>query len=329
MKYSDRLGEISKNQLQLALNEFSLGSFIKAEPVKEGLFGQNLFIISSKGEYVLRGCPHNDWQFKSEKFFVNKLNKRTTIPVPYPYNISTNKNIFGWDFVVMPKLEGINLSSKMCEESLDKEDRVEIAKEQGTSLVEMQRYTESYCGYYDLTLDDIKPIQMKYSDRMYKNIYHRLNQAIEVNSNLTSDTDTKWVEGILKKGDKYLTLEFTPTYVMQDYKPENMLVKKVDSKWRISGVFDLMESYIGNGESDLSRMYSMYLDNNRKDLAEIFLNEFLKVRANTKLDSGFRERFNTFMIHDRVIVWSWSVRINDIQESMKNGFRSWLKKYLI
>jgi hygromycin-B 7''-O-kinase len=329
MKYSNRLGEISKNQLQLALDEFNLGVLIKSDLIVEGLFGQNLFLSSSKGEYVLRGCPHYDWQFRLEKFFVEKLHRKTEVPVPFPYNISTNKDIFGWDFVIMPKLEGINLSSKMDEENLKEEDREEIAKEQGRTLVEMQKYTENYCGYYDLTLDNIKALQMKYSERIYKNIYHRLNQAKEVKTELISKNDLKWVGDILEKRDKYINMEFIPSYVMQDYKPENMLVKKVNNKWKISGIFDLMESYIGNGESDLSRMYAMYLDNDRRDLANIFLNEYIKVRGNTKLDSGFKERFNIFMIHDRVIVWSWTVRNNDIQESMKNGFRTWLKKYLI
>jgi hygromycin-B 7''-O-kinase len=329
MKYSDRLGDISNNQLQLALDEFNLGLLVNSDLIEEGLFGQNLFISSSKGEYVLRGCPHYDWQFRSEKFFVEKLHEKTKVPVPFPYNISTNKDIFGWDFVIMPKLEGINLSSKMDEESLGEKDREEIAKEQAKTLVEMQKYTEKYYGYYDLNLDDIKPLEMRYSERILKNIHHRLNQTMEVNTKLISKTEFKWVGGILEKADKYLDMEFIPSYVMQDYKPENMLVKKVNNEWKVSGIFDLMESYIGNGEADLSRMYSMYLDNDRRDLAAIFLNEYLKGRGSVKLDSDFNERFNIFMIHDRVIIWSWSVRNNDIQEGMRTGFKTWLRKYLI
>ena len=329
MKYSNRLGQISKDKLQLALNEFNLGSFVKASCISEGLYGQNLFLSSSNGEFVLRGCPHNDWQFKAEKFFVEKLHKNTKAPVPYPYNISTNRDIFGWDFVIMPKLEGINLSSSMDEDGLKEEDRFQMAKEQAKILVEMQQYTENHCGYYDLDIDDIKPLQMKYSERMYKNIYYRLNQSIEASSELLTENNLKWVEGILNKADRYLNLEFTPSFVMQDFKPENMVVQKTNNKWKISGIFDLMESYIGNGESDLSRMYSMYLENDRRDLAEIFVNEYLSVRSNPKLDSAFKERFNIFMIHDRVIVWSWSVRNNNIKKSMKRGFRNWLKGYLI
>ena len=52
-KYSERLGSISDAQLQAALNRFELGTFLQAEAIPFGSFGQNVFVTSSKGNFVL------------------------------------------------------------------------------------------------------------------------------------------------------------------------------------------------------------------------------------------------------------------------------------
>jgi hypothetical protein len=62
-EYSRRLGKITPRQFQPALDRFGLGVFIRAEPIPFGLFGQNVFISSTQGEFVLRGVPHYPWQF--------------------------------------------------------------------------------------------------------------------------------------------------------------------------------------------------------------------------------------------------------------------------
>lgn len=93
--YSQYLGMIDDNQFQAALDRFQLGTFVKAEPIPFGLFGQNVFVTSSQGEYVLRGQPHFWWQFSTEQFYVRLLHERTQVPVPWPYLIDPEPDIFG------------------------------------------------------------------------------------------------------------------------------------------------------------------------------------------------------------------------------------------
>src|SRR5579872_2347774 len=81
-QYSKRLGAISPEQFQAALNHFGLGQFLSAEAIPFGLFGQNVFVTSSTGEYVFRGAAHYDWQFPKEQFVANLLHERTNVPVP-------------------------------------------------------------------------------------------------------------------------------------------------------------------------------------------------------------------------------------------------------
>jgi len=66
--YSKRLGDIKDEQLQKALDRFDLGKLIKVEKILFGNFGQNVFVYSDKGEFVLRGCPHNPQQFETKNF---------------------------------------------------------------------------------------------------------------------------------------------------------------------------------------------------------------------------------------------------------------------
>src|SRR5947208_2818799 len=107
--FSTRLGAISDDQFQAALDHFELGTFIKAEPIPFGLFGQNVFVTSTTGAYVLRGSPHFSWQFPTEQFYIQQLRERTQVPVPWPYLIDLAQDIFGWSYVLMPRLAGLQL----------------------------------------------------------------------------------------------------------------------------------------------------------------------------------------------------------------------------
>ena len=98
--YSERLGAISDAQFAEATRRLGLGDFLSAEPVAAGLFGQNVFIATTTGQFVLRGAPHwvpvkrgdgtMQWerddrvQFAKEAFFIRETHAHTAAPVPWP-----------------------------------------------------------------------------------------------------------------------------------------------------------------------------------------------------------------------------------------------------
>ena len=116
VQYSHRLGELSGAQFQAALDRFDLGQFIRAEPISAGNFGQNVYLTSATGEYVLRGAPFWPYQFPRERFFTDLLHARTRAPVPWPYLLDPEDDIFGWSYVIMPRMPGLQLSDGIVDD---------------------------------------------------------------------------------------------------------------------------------------------------------------------------------------------------------------------
>lgn len=318
MKYSERLGEITNEQFQKALDTFNLGKFIKAEPILQGLFGQNVYVTSDIGEFVLRGKPHYDWQFPNEKLMAELLHEKTNVPVPFPYLLETNKVIFGWEFILMPRMKGKRLSDSLSEDWLSDTDRIEIANAQGSTLKEAQKLTYEYCGKFDLATNSIKEYTPDWFTEFSRQILERLEKSTQYNDK-TPQSDIDWVKGLIEQAKTSIEY-FTPCFYMQDYKPGNMVVDKVDGKWQVTGLFDLMEASFGHPESDLSRMFAFYVEKDREDLAYTFVNSYLQGIVNIE---EFTNRFPLFMLHDRTIIWEWVQRTDRARWNKDWTFKDW------
>lgn len=321
--YSKRLGTISNAQIQQALDRFDLGTLISTDTITEGHFGQNFFISSESGEYVFRGVPHHDWQFPLEQFFAEKLHEHTTAPVPYPYIMDTTTDIFGWSYVIMPRMLGINITHAQLRDHYNTHDQEGIIAALAANLVAMQQLTWEYPGHYDPQTDTIQPFSNGYIAEVLRRLHLRLTRAMELNNQTTSD-DLAWamqtVEHVLNKSD--IT---HGTFVMQDYKLENTVLANRDGHWRVNGVFDLMESYIGFGESDLARTYALLTDHALPHLAKLFVKTYADLLR--KEYAEISNRVIAFLIMDRAIVWESRQR-NNTMHNHTITFREWVEGYL-
>ncbi len=347
-KYSQRLGMIADTQFQAALDRFQLGRFIRAEAIPFGLFGQNVFVESTTGEYVLRGSPHFWWQFPTEQFFAHQLHTRTHVPVPWPYLIDPTEEIFGWSFAVMPRMPGLQLADSLVKKQLGSADRRLIAQALGENLAQMQRVTWPFAGRYnaasktvepldlatelawpfpresDARLESLEPTVITYSERARRCLRHYLIRAQEHNAAITTEEDLFWVEERLAEAFDALDEPFKPCLVMHDYREGNLVVTQHGKRWQVSGVFDLMEAHFGDGEADLSRQIADYLDEDSK-LAGAFFAEY---RAHVSLRPGFDRRFPVYMLLDRAIVWEFFRRQGGYWWPQEWTFREWVEHYL-
>jgi hygromycin-B 7''-O-kinase len=133
-KYSERLGVLTREQLQAALDRFSLGRLLDARPASGGLFGQNVLLTSTEGAFVLRGHPHLSRQLDRECYFARRLHETTDVPVPWPYLIDPTTDTFGWAYAIMPRLPGLALSDRDVHRQLSAQDQLAIAAALGHTI---------------------------------------------------------------------------------------------------------------------------------------------------------------------------------------------------
>ena len=113
------------------------------------------------------------------------------------------------------------------------------------------------------------------------------------------------MEDCLAEANDALDDLFKPCLVMLDYTRSNVIVQQQDTAWQVSGVFDLIESYFGDGEAGLSRLYGVYMEEDRQ-LAREFLQGYL---SQTTPRPGFARRFPVYMLLDRAIVWRFGQHV--------------------
>lgn len=299
IEYSKRLGVISPGQFQAALGRFGLGDFVCAESVSSGLFGQNVFVTSTQGEFVLRGVPHYPWQFPTERFFVERMHERTQVPVPYPYLLEPATDIFGWGFAIMPRLAGVSVMDEKVAAGLAAKDRLAIAQAMARMLVEMQTLTWECAGKYDPEVGSVCPFGDGYRAWVVERIGTKLSKSLSHNDHTTA-SDVRWVESIVAEAASVSKSPFQPCVVHADFGEHNVVLLREDG-WRVSGVFDWMTAHVGDGAADLSLSVTMYLGRD-STLADAFVSEYL---GHKPLPFGFVELQRLYMLNLKLSFWEY------------------------
>jgi aminoglycoside phosphotransferase (APT) family kinase protein len=319
------LGDISEEQFQAALDCFNLGKFIKAEGIPAGLFGQNVFLTSTEGEFVLRGVPHYNWQFPTEQFFAKFLVTRAGLKAPWPYLIEFDPSIFGWSFAIMPRLAGDNVSEPHLRARLIPSEKIEVAQALGRNLAQMHSPKWDSTGKYDYTSGTIKPFEPGYTEWVLAEL--RQNFALARSySEATTAADEAWLEDIVSRNGWALEVPFEPTYVHHDYREANLVMTKTALGWEVSGVFDLMEGYIGDGDADLVRQVSNWHEHgDDRQLGREFVKTYQAARPPRE---GFRERAQLYMLCDLSLIWEFFHRPGKAMHDRPDSFQGWATSYV-
>ncbi len=320
--YSQRLGALTAHQFQTALTRFGLGTFVDATPVSHGLFGQNVFVQSSQGAYVLRGAPHYPWQFPKERFGAMLLHKHTLVPVAYPYLLDTSTDIFGWPYLLMPRLHGTSPAAPHLTDA----ERLDIAQALGHTLAHMHQLTWPRAGVYDLSSNSIQPFGEGFAHWIAADILRWLVLA-RANGPATTPDDVLWVEHVIGEAHAARARPFQPCFVMNDYNLGNVLVHRIHGTWQVSGLFDLMEYYFGDGEADLMRLIAVYLEQGHQrgvPLARAFVTTYLTQKP---AGTGFAERYALYMLRDRLIVWEYGTRPGNNWFAQGQSFRDYAEPF--
>jgi aminoglycoside phosphotransferase (APT) family kinase protein len=323
-EYTKRLGTIGPAQFQAALDRFDLGTFVVATPIAFGLFGQNVFVSSTRGEWVLRGCPHYDWQFPTEQFFVQLIHEHTRVPVPYPYLVDPATDIFGWSYVWMPQMPGMQLADEALVAQLSSDDQLGLARAMAHTLAELHTIQADAAGTYDFQTHTIQRFEKNYRDMILESTRDLLARSQNYNDH-TTVSDVAWVERVIRDCQEGMHTPWRTSLVLRDFKAANMVAQQRQTKWQISGLFDLMEAHFGDGESDLVRQVGHYLRTGPACAGE-FIREYIRLRPAA---SGFVERQQLYMLYDSLIIWSYFQRTEGgLPENKALSLEEWASPFV-
>jgi aminoglycoside phosphotransferase (APT) family kinase protein len=247
--------------------------------------------------------------------------------VPWPYLLDPADDIFGWSYVLMPRLPGLQLADPAVIARLSPDDRLGVAVALGETLARMHALTWPHAGRYDLAADAILPFDDGYEAWVIDGI--RRNVALSRDySTRTTAADAAWVEEVIADARAAPDDAGPPCVVMNDYQEGNVVVMSVEGAlgaWRVSGVFDLMEAHFGNREMDLCRQVALYLEAGRPELAAAFVRAYDRHRP---LPPGAARRFPLFMLRDRLIVWAYVQRTAPEEWRARGSLRDWAGPFL-
>lgn len=321
-EYSQRLGVLTPEQLQRALDRFDHGTLVAADPAPGGLFGQNVMLTTNRGEYVLRGCPHYDWQFPAERCFAQLIDERAGLDAPWPYEIDDTSAIFGWPYAIMPRLPGVNLQDPDLRKQWSHADRIEVARAMGDGLGRLQQLRFERHSEYDRESGALRSLEEPWSDWFIAWVRGMLDDCMSV-SQATTKEDATWVESVIAQAEKALRVPFEPSIVHRDHSDGNVLAQRDGAGWRITGVVDLMECYAGDGEVDLARMACGY-SRHGADVVAAYVQAYAEHRP---LRDGFAERMRLYILSDRLLFWQYGQR-NRVWFTPEQTLRSWAEEYV-
>lgn len=232
--YSEALGVLTDPQLQAALDRFGLGTLVRAEPAQTGLFGRNVFLSSTAGEYVLRGAPWDPRHYGKEQFFSRLVHERTDVPAPWPYVIDLSTEIFGWAYAVMPRLPGLDVGNPDVRTELSAAVRLGLAHAMGDALARLHALTWTCYGDYEPSTGTIAAIDTSFAEWTVARVRDSLDRS-RAASAATTDADVSWAEEVIAAARDALQHEpDAPTFAYRDYKENNAVAEPTEDGWRIS-----------------------------------------------------------------------------------------------
>ena len=295
-KYSERLGVIDPGQLFEVADMFDLGDVLDAYALGGGLFGQNLGLETSSGRFVLRGHPHGHVQLLKERFVAQFIDENSSLQAPWPYEVAEDTNIFGWTFAIMPWLPGT-----MGEElhlTADDRGRLDLADATGEALAALHEAESDFFGPYDAQMNAF--IEMEdFTDWTLHRLGHWRNACRAVNA-LSTEAELL-IDEVIEQNAEALKEPFTPVLVHHDFKYGNLNYDP--STYEATGVFDLFEAYLGDGEEDLVRMLWLVKDDAERRAF------FTAYTENWPLRPGAAERLTLYTLIDRLVVWEYGRRV--------------------
>jgi hygromycin-B 7''-O-kinase len=294
-KYSERLGVIEPDQLEAVAERFGLGRPMHAEPATSEPLGQNVFLDTTAGSFVLRGNPYGYVQLTKERHVARFLHDRSSLAVPWPYEVCDDPSLFGWTYAVMPRLPGEPGGPLWAAQ--DEDGRLELAEATGDALAMLHEAESAFFGPYDGQLDAFIELD-DHTDWFLHRLEHRRTTCRSVNA-LSTEAE-RYIDALIERCADALREPFTPVLVHHAFAFENL---NFDENGDPSGVFGLSRASLGDGEQDVVRMLRTV---DGPDERGAFRDAYTDGEG---LPAGSSERLSLYALADWLEAWEHGSRL--------------------
>lgn len=334
--YSERLGAITDAQFDAATRKAGLGRFLAARQTSTGLFGQNVFLTTTGGEFVFRGAPHwrrtgaaleyapdDAWQFPKEQVYARLLHEKGDVPVAWPQILDDSCETFPWPYLLTPRLPGLCLGDPAARTGLTGADFVGVAAALGEGLAGLQRLTSPFAGDFDSAAQAIIPFEGGYRTHLVEEIGRHAADARKTGR--FDAGDDAFLQGLVA-ADAPGGAAGPAVCIHNDFSLGNVLVDRSGGSWRVTGVIDLMTCEFGDPAADFSRLCCNWLDRGTLNCAEAFLTAYRE--AGGRADPS-QARLDLLVTYERLMIWAYFTRPEVDHEAMRGkSFGTFMAPYL-
>lgn len=315
---SKTIGLPTKAQMNELLAVHGLGTLLSFNETKEGAMKQTLSIVSTKGEWIVKGNPIYEGQLEEEKYVIDCLAGKTSLQVPTPYIVHHDPAILGFAYSIMPKMKGKHLHD--VAEKLIVADHSAIARSLAGVLKEMHEWKSLSYGQLHPLNHTIEPFHSSYKDWLFNRIVHWFHDAKKY-STLT-EGDERWLYGELRRANDVFSKMNDPCFIMGDVKPGNFLIDQLEGQWAISGLFDFTNSYFADPLVDLTKMTLFYQRQDLVDNANQFIAEY--TTGQPVIEVQLRLRIH--LLHQLVLDWGY---FHAMGQPIHTSFEKWVRTIFI
>ncbi|MBU0615553.1 MAG: aminoglycoside phosphotransferase family protein [Nanoarchaeota archaeon] len=218
-------------------------------------------------EFVLRIYPKDGWKAEKEKYLFDLVRQKTDVPVPEMIVSFTGKNILGYPYSILKKIDGNELGTRITNRSVT---------ESGTMLAKIHSIKFDRFGW--IVGQEIKPKFEKWADFLEFDLKHKIKKAGKSLPKKTFDDIRKYFDDHKALLDDVVM----PSLLHKDYSYAHIICDKningiIDWEWAISGhnEFDLVKSILWMFEND-KKLENLFLRGYKKEA--VLSNDFEKRR---------------------------------------------------
>ncbi|TLS36081.1 aminoglycoside phosphotransferase family protein [Pseudalkalibacillus caeni] len=270
------------------IEEIIMQENMKLLPVRRFSYGAAI-VYSYDERYVFKLYPSFEKdQFEREKEALEAIKGQIT-SVETPELIAAG-NFEGWDYIIMTQLKGDLL--------IDIWDGMTFKEKQSLS----ERLGKTIKEFHQISAVNLKGLKVEWDRFIQEQLLnmkeHHQNQQLK--------------DYLYEELDSYVkeeTIDYHPDLKLLtgEYTPFNLMMNKVDGTWKLTGVIDFADCFVGDGDYDLLGPI-LFMYKGDEELIRRFLHAY--GYGENDLNENFRKKLMTYTLLHRYSDINYFISLN-------------------